>query len=162
MTATVSIILAGLAVFAVIFPFLRPAKSDGRRGRRAAEAASGVSGFGKELEADYRTGIISKDEYEELRQERSAPEPDQLEAGTSRGEPEAIESDIERRVRELRQRKGGVAPAPAGPARSAQRTDRTQTGGPRKAGVCPKCGRPYKQGDRFCTTCGTRLTGGGR
>ena len=162
MTTAVSIILAGLAVLAVVFPFLRRAKPTARGGARATEATSSASGFGKELEADYRTGIISKDEYEELRRSHSSPEPVERKPGTLERKSETIESDIERRVRELRLRKGGMEPGPAAPARSAGRTDRTQPVGSRKAGVCPKCGRPYKQGDRFCTACGTRLAGGGR
>jgi hypothetical protein len=162
MTAAVSIVLAVLVVFAVAFPFLRRPKPAARLGRRAAETASGLSGFGKELEADFRTGIISEDEYEDLKQSYASSEPLQRKSPAPKGKSESIESDIERRVRELRLKKGGAAPSPAAPASAAQGTKRTEPGASRKTGVCPKCGRPYKQGDRFCTACGTRLAGGGR
>ena len=159
MTAAVSIIMALAALAAIAFPFFRTTRL---QARRLVDDAQGASGFGRELESDLRTGIISQDEYEEL-----AGGPAGQSAVGEVVEPtatsEALESDIERRVRELRQKKGGAQTAAPKPTERATRPPQAAPqAAAKKTGVCPKCGRPYKPGARFCTACGTRLTGGAR
>ncbi len=161
MIAAVSIIMALAAVVAIVSPFFRTVRP---QARRVAEEAAVPSGLGRELESDLRSGIISQDEYKELTQESAAET--SAGAGAERAPgSEDLESDIERRVRELRQNKGG-APQTLAQKSSLQKPSPRPAvppqGAAKKSSVCPKCRRPYKQGDRFCTSCGARLTGGAR
>ncbi len=84
----------------------------------------------KELEFDYHSGILSKDDYRELekRYKQKAisilKEADKLEAGTD------VDEEIEKQVTELRRGEGQF---------------------------CTQCGKKYQAGDRFCAQCGANL-----
>ncbi len=85
----------------------------------------------KELEFDFRSGILTEEDYRDLeaRYKRKAisilRDVDDLERGTN------VEAEIERQVLELRQGKGRF---------------------------CPKCGARCQEGDRFCSSCGASLS----
>jgi len=157
MTVAVIVILASLSIFAVAWPFFRPAKAERRRtGDDRSRMKPVPAGLGVELESDLRTGIISAEEYKELRQ--SHPTASQ---GVKREGTEADE--IERKVRELRQRRGSRAQTPVAGGKSADNGGRSNLGGaPEGPNVCSKCGRAYKEGAKYCSACGARLGGGAR
>jgi hypothetical protein len=154
MTLLIGFILVAVSVYAVSAPFMRPARS--RREQPPAVDPVVGPGMPGELEADYRSGILSKEEYDRLRGEHE-PEggrPAPAKTGTT-------EDEIERRVRDLRQKRTAERKPVAG---------NLPSGGRRQSGIaasarqekCPRCGLPFSQGDKFCTGCGTRLSGGKR
>jgi hypothetical protein len=107
----------------------------------------------RELESDFRSGIINKEEYDSS---STAPETSPVTAATGAGTEDDI---IEARLREIR-RRSPPSPQPGG--------KQTSTPAPRPSGqkqskrlFCPKCGQAYGEGDRFCTGCGTALKPGG-
>ncbi len=164
MIVVASIVLVVIALYAVAYPFFRSSAKAGPRRNRVSvhlEVKSGVRGIQSELESDYRTGIINKDEYDELQRAYGPGEREGTDA--TAGRPRVEEYDIEKRVRELRQQKRVETQPSVGNARPVRAVGRQPAvGGVKKSSGCPKCGRPSKQGDRFCTACGASLTGGAR
>lgn len=149
--------LGGAAIIAVLVPFLKAEKPEPKRSRALAFDGAKAPGIVNELDSDYRTGILSKDEYDALRSEYAA-------SGRAGQAPPADErlkqdDDIERRVRELRERKAAVTPFTSRAQQTKPAVQQASKG--QKKQLCPKCGQPYKQSDRFCTECGTRLNRGG-
>lgn len=163
MTPVFAVLLAMIAVFAIGYPFLRKTAVVAPRGRTSPSSINnGASGSMRtELESDLRTGILSKEEYDDLKGDLRS----QAESGSGQGAPaqmSADEDDVERRVRELRQSRTGATQKPVQPSQRPQQGPRPVQGAQKKTLACPKCGSPYRSGDRFCTECGTRLGGGGR
>ncbi len=145
MTVVLTLLLLVVAVGAIGYPLFatrRPRDEE----REITARPGGPAVFG-ELEADYQTGILSKEEYEELKAGRGS---ENIPAAGPETAPSSVDDEIERRVRQKRAG-GRNAPAPARDRPSASR-----------AVKCLKCGQPYRPGDRFCTRCGARLAGGGK
>jgi len=87
----------------------------------------------KELEFDFRSGILTEEDYRDLeaKYKRKAISILKDIDDSKKGNDE--EEAIERRVLEIRQK---------------------------KAGICPQCGTRYQEGDRFCSHCGANLRQG--
>ncbi len=142
MSIALALLLLVVAVAVIGYPFFVTRRSRPEQARTAPEA-TGPSMLG-ELKSDYETGILCKEEYDELRKDRNEPAA-RVGAGVATPAPD---DEIERRVRDMRARGKGA------PAKPQQRPVAA-------SGKCPKCGQPSKPSDRFCTRCGARLVPGG-
>jgi rubrerythrin len=173
MTALFAVILAMVSIYIIGYPFLRAsgkrtARNDGRRGVRALSAGPQTTyDMKRELESDYQSGILSRREYEELRGEVPQVAEKASGTGTSPRGPD-VEDEIEEKVRQYRESKAEAGPqVRPGAAQQAKAAGsfpkREATGRSKAAFKCPKCGQPVREGDRFCTACGSPLKrGGGR
>jgi hypothetical protein len=168
MTLVWGIVLLLAAAFAIGHPFLGGLRRMGGVGRRSGgEYRENEIGYDmrRELESDYRSGILSREEFEEqdgrlgLAGEDAAVSP-------ATGRPEPAYDEIEARVKAIRLRNADVR------RQSGASVGRGEGAGDGKAalvrpppqgktGVCPACGQTYREDDRFCRSCGKRLRGGG-
>ncbi len=97
----------------------------------------------RELDADFETGKLAREEYERLRARRLQ----QIEGVT-------------RRIRELEPLEEPVAPTAPELDREleARIAERKRLLAALEAGRCPGCGTPAEPEDRFCRRCGAALT----
>ena len=140
MTIIAAVVLTTLTFVFVIYPFFRPKlrpadlEKDGKLRKLSSQRDTTYSML-KELEFDLQSGILSKEDYQNLeaRYKRKAvsilKDIDNLENDSQ------VEEEIEKQVLELRRSKGRF---------------------------CPQCGARYEEGDRFCSRCGTSLSQGER
>ena len=145
MTAFVAILLLGLTVAFVAYPFFgkdgeRPKKAVDKRALGELQAKrDALDSVIRDLRSDFEAGHLSKEELEALESSaRKASLSIAKELG-ERTKTSSVEDEIERRVMKLR--KGGDKGL---------------------ASPCPKCGTQRKEGDRFCAKCGARLIEGGK
>ncbi|GBC86096.1 hypothetical protein HRbin12_00078 [bacterium HR12] len=101
----------------------------------------------RELDADFETGKLAREEYRRLRARRLQ----QLEGVT-------------RRIRELEHLEDGVEPEPAPPRLEAldravedRIAERKRLLAELEARSCPTCATPIEPEDRFCRHCGAAL-----
>ena len=139
MTLFVSIVLAVLTFAVIIYPLFRQRLRSVNSGedeklRELYSKRDTAYSMLKELEFDFQSGTLTKEDYQELeaRYKRKAipiiRNIDDMEKGTG------VEEEIEKRVLKLRRGKGRF---------------------------CPQCGARYQGDDRFCSHCGTSLNQGG-
>jgi hypothetical protein len=139
----VAIVLVMLVAFALVgWPLVGPAR-DSRRAPSGASAGSDLVDRRdaayraiKDLEFEYELGNLSESDYRSLRERY-------------RSEAAAI-------LRELDAVQGEAAAeaAPSGPAGQAAVVS---TATARVNLSCPSCGRRAEEGDRYCSSCGSRL-----
>lgn len=155
MTIIIGVVMVLMAAGAIAHPFWKMAQGRAAKrhlaGRDEGDMAW-VAGeaMGKELESDYRSGILTKNEYEEMQSEHT-PVTNGVAKETLRIK---IDEEIEARVSQLRQSRRRVAltikPSPAKEVDGAE----TVGGG---GYMCPKCGEAYQERDIYCGYCGARL-----
>ena len=188
MIIAAALILTVLCFFAVAVPFFRNGDNSSRAWLYAFEDSTEMSGTSrtmvKQLEIDYRTGILSEEDYRSRKNDFQATTAGPI-AGKAevvsdldeeienrivglRGSGKAEASDgIEEKVRQLR-RSGKATAGDAieekvrqlrrDPATSGRQSASTGSARQVKALYCPQCGAKRKAGDRFCARCGKQLT----
>lgn len=163
------LILTVLSFWAIARPFFRNGDNSERSWLYEFEDSTVRSGsvpsMVKQLETDYKTGILSEEDYRSRRNELQSAAAGGLElktegasgldevienriAGLRSGGKVAADDEIEEKIRQLRRN-----PAPAG-------RQSASTGGTRQAKgrFCSQCGTRLQSGDRFCARCGKQLT----
>jgi hypothetical protein len=188
MIIAAALILTVLCFIAVAVPFFRNRDNSPGAWSYEFDDSAPISGTGrtmvKQLESDYRTGILSEEDYRsrqiDFKATSSGPAPvktegasgldDEIEiriAGLRGGGKAGADDEIEEKVRQLRRSgKPEVGDAIEEKVRKLRRDTAisgkqpASTGGARQAKTfyCPQCGAKRKAGDRFCARCGKQLT----
>lgn len=138
MVIVVAVVLTILTLILIVYPLFRRRSSS--EGLNENEELQDLDSKRKasysmlqELEFDFHSGVISKEDYLEERNRRKAISPpkeiDDLKKATE------LEEEIEKQILEIRRYKGEV---------------------------CPQCGARCQDDDRFCSGCGANLNKGGR
>jgi len=136
MTVFVALVLAVLTFAFIVYPFFkqRAQSVDSGEDEKLQELRSErdtTYSMLKELEFDFQSGILTKDDYRDLeaRYKHKAisilRDIDNWEMDTD------IEEEIEKQVQDLRRGAGQL---------------------------CPQCGARYQEGDRFCSHCAASLS----
>jgi hypothetical protein len=141
----VAIVLVMLVAFALVgWPLVGPAR-DSRRAPSGASAGNDLIDRRdaayraiKELEFEYDLGNLSEPDYRRLRQRYRG------EAATILRELDAVQ---------------GEAAAEAAPSRPAGQAAVVSTATVRANLSCPSCGGRVETGDRYCSSCGARVSG---
>ena len=138
MTVFIAILLTVLSFAFITYPFFKRRLSsvdagDDEKLQELHSKRDTTYSMLKELEFDFQSGILTEEDYQDLetRYKRKAisilRNVDELEKDSN------VEEEIERQVRELRQKKGRF---------------------------CPQCGARLQKDDHFCSRCGTSLSQG--
>lgn len=172
MTVFIALLLAILSFAIISFPFFKSrARTAGvdrdEYNRELSARRETTYAMLKELESDYQSGILNQEEYTELektyRQRADAIAGDINRAGKTPG----ADDEIEQKVLELRGKKSKpkskTAPFIPKTSRPEDEIERqVQKLRQKKGLVCSKCGKGYREGDRFCPQCGAPLGRGGQ
>lgn len=168
MVIIAALVLTILAFAAIAMPFFRQGRQDiwaiiGSKTPDVFSVRNNV--LLKQLEKDYRSGILSEEEY--LSQRNAfAGTPVDIAENPPKNVPD-VEEQIESRIKNLRLGSSNITDDDeierkirqlrANPATNS--TDRVTTAQRQnKARFCSQCGANQQPGDRFCRQCGERLT----
>ena len=169
MVIAAALILTVFCFIAVAIPLLRNKSNSERDWSYEFEDSTTRSGsvpaLLKQLETDYKTGILSEEDYHSLQNEFQAATAGAM--GVEVKGVSSLDEEIENRVAGLRG--GGKAVAGDEIEEKIRQLRRTPTvagsrpaangnTGQAKAPFCSQCGAKSKQGDRFCARCGNQLT----
>ena len=139
MTVFIAILLTVLTFAFIIYPFFRQRRLsidsvEDEKLRELRSRRDTTYSMLKELEFDFRSGILTEADYRDLEAKYKRKAISILKDIDDSKKDTDVEEEIEKRVLESRQREGQF---------------------------CPQCGTRYQEGDRFCSHCGTRLRQGG-
>lgn len=112
----------------------------------------------KELEFDYQSGILSKDDYDELRSCYKRKAVAILKDMDGTQQHDNVDDEIERKVLALRR---GVGALPSDKGAGDKAVDEIEKGvlalRQRRGRFCRQCGAQHEPEDHFCAHCGTKL-----
>ena len=140
MTLFVALVLAVLTFAFITYPFFKQRlrsvdSTDDEKLQELHSKRDTTYAMLKELEFDFQSGILTEEDYRDLETRYKRKAISILRDVDDLEKGTNVEDEIEKQVRELRQGKGGF---------------------------CPQCGARCREGDRFCSRCGTSLSQGGR
>lgn len=139
MTVFVALVLAVLTFAFIVYPFFkqRADSVDSGEDEKLQELRSErdtTYSMLKELEFDFQSGILTKDDYRDLEARYKHKAISTLRNIDDTGRGVGVEEEIEKQVQELRRSKGRF---------------------------CPQCGARAQESDRFCSHCAASLSQGG-
>ncbi len=180
MTVFIALLLTVAAFAVIVYPFFRrqagviEADQDTERQELHSRRDTTYSML-KELEFDYQSGLLTEEDYQDLRKryrrkgitllknldrlETGAGPEDELEKQIQRlrrsRSEKAVDPDdeVEEQISRLR-RSGERQTAADNEIKATTKKPRQPASGVR---FCPQCGEKTLAGDRFCAHCGTRL-----
>lgn len=161
MTIFVALLITALTFAFVAYPLYRqrrrPANPavDDRLGELLSNRDTTYSML-KELEFDYQSGILSKEDYQELEARYKGKAISVLKGIDGLKDVDGVEADIEKQVLKLRRGKDSQ------PEVAAEDDIEKQVLGLRhvRNSFCPQCGDKRQPNDRFCSRCGANLSKG--
>lgn len=173
MTIFVALTLTILAFAAAAFPFfqrklrLADLPSDDKPQELSFKRDTTFSML-KELEFDYQSGILTADDYQELKERYTQKGMGILKDIDSLEKDNDIDAAIEKQILQLRQRtlppvedeiEEKIANLRRGKSSSLEDVVEQRVGNlhQRRGQFCPQCGARHQPNDRFCIQCGTKL-----
>lgn len=140
MTILVALVLTVLTFTFIVYPFFKKGArvidlAENEQWRELCSRRDTTYSMLKELEFDFQSGVLTKEDYSELEEKYSRKAISVLRDIDNWETDSNVEEEIEKQVQNLRQ----------GTSR-----------------LCPQCGAGYKKGDRFCSHCGALLSRGGK
>ncbi len=109
----------------------------------------------KELEFDYQSGILTEEDYRDLEKRYKKKGVSLLKNIDQFSEGTGLDDDIEKQIGKLRRSKSKTDDLDDDIEAQIKKMRSPESG----ARFCPQCGEKYRESDRFCTHCGTRLNG---
>jgi hypothetical protein len=133
-----AILLTVLTFAYITYPLfkqkLRPVSSDEDEKLRELHSRRDTTlSMLKELEFDFKAGILTEEDYGDLEARYKKKGVSILRSIDELAKSTNVEEEIEKQIMELRQQEGQF---------------------------CPQCGAKYQEGDSFCSRCGTSLRRG--
>ncbi len=161
MTIVAAILITAATFVAVTFPFFRHRRAPAPPNRSSLQELhlrrDHTYALLKELESDYQSGTLSKEEYKKLEAQYKSKAVTILQEidGLPEERPPAkdIQDDIEKRIQKIRQKKRLVATGHQDEIEKAVGAIRQKNGR-----FCHQCGAEQTPDSRFCPECGARLT----
>lgn len=161
MTIFVALLITALTFAFVAYPLFRQrrrsanAAVDEKLGEMLSKRDTTYSML-KELEFDYQSGILSKEDYQELEARYKGKAISVLKGIDGLKEAGDVAADIEKQVLKLRRGKDSQPEAEAEVDIEKQVLELRQG----KDKFCTQCGARRKESDRFCSRCGASLNKG--
>jgi len=136
-TVFIAIFLTVLTFAFIIYPFFRQRlpsadSAEDEKLHKLLSRRDTTYSMLKELEFDFRSGILTEEDYREL-ESKYKKKGISILKDIDDSKKDNDEEEIEKRVLELRRHEGQF---------------------------CPQCATRYKEGERFCSHCGTNLRQG--
>ncbi len=174
MTIFVAVLLTALSLFFIAYPLFKQKWSlavpdEDEKFKELHSRRDTTYSMLKELEFDYQSGILTEEDYHDLesRYKRKAisilKDADDLEKGGGRGgdveEPvvkvrqarsSSLDREVEEEVLKLRQSKGSSV--------ESEVEEEVLKLRHAKGKFCPQCGIKSQEDDRFCSSCGAKLS----
>ena len=173
MTLFLALVLALLTFIFIAFPFYRrraesvEVHDDGQVTELLSKRNTSYSML-KELEFDYKSGILAEKDYHELEANYKKQAINILKELDGAHDSQKIADEIEEHVKQLRLGKAGdsledlierevkTLRHPKS-SKAASVVEKQATEPPQEMHYCRKCGAKTREGDRFCFHCGANL-----
>lgn len=178
MSVFVGVLLTVLTFAFIVYPFFRQqarlaTSTEDDQSQELFSRRDTTYAMLKELEFDYRSGLLTEEDYLDLEARYKRKAVSILKGIDDLAKSDDVEDEIEERVMALRKGKAPVSAddeierqvlalrkgkAPASASADDEIEREVATLRQSKGGFCTQCGAKVRATDRFCAKCGTRIT----